>query len=67
MVPTRSLRTADRELAEARAAGKPPTKPLPPNALLQGLAPSAYVLKASDLERALFGAPHVLAGLSTTG
>ncbi|EFJ52522.1 hypothetical protein VOLCADRAFT_79148 [Volvox carteri f. nagariensis] len=57
------LRTADRERAEAAAAGRPPPQPLPPNALLAGLAPSAYVLKvvsgvrASELEQAVMMLP----------
>ncbi len=57
------LRTADKERAEAEAAGRPPPRPLPPNALMLGLAPSAYVLKvvsgvrASELEQAVMLLP----------
>ncbi|GLI64000.1 hypothetical protein VaNZ11_007154, partial [Volvox africanus] len=57
------LRTADRERAEAAEAGRPPPRPLPPNALLGTLAPSAYVLKivsavrASELEQAVMMLP----------
>ncbi|GLC41201.1 hypothetical protein PLESTB_001527400 [Pleodorina starrii] len=57
------LRTADKERAEAAEAGRPPPRALPPNALMGGLAPSAYVLKvvagvrASELEQAVMMLP----------
>ncbi|GIL71861.1 hypothetical protein Vretimale_671 [Volvox reticuliferus] len=57
------LRTADRERAEAATAGRPPPRPLPPNALMGSLAPSAYVFKvvsavrASELEQAVMMMP----------
>ncbi|GIL45803.1 hypothetical protein Vafri_2953 [Volvox africanus] len=57
------LRTADRERAEAAAAGRPPPRPLPPNALMGSLVPSAYVFKvvssvrASELEQAIMMMP----------
>lgn len=57
------MRAADRERAEAEAEGRPPPRPLPPNALLAGLAPSAYVFKvvsgvrASELEQAVMMLP----------
>ncbi|GFR42436.1 hypothetical protein Agub_g3341 [Astrephomene gubernaculifera] len=57
------LRGADKERAEAEAEGRPPPRPLPMNAVMQGLAPSAYVLKvvsgvrASELEQAVMMLP----------
>ena len=39
------LRQADKEAAEAERAGKPPPRPLPINAVMGGMPPSAYVLK----------------------
>ncbi|KAG2501235.1 hypothetical protein HYH03_001042 [Edaphochlamys debaryana] len=57
------LRAADKERAEAEKAGKPMPKPMPMNALLQGLAPSAYVLKvvggvrSAELEQAVMMLP----------
>ncbi|PNW77485.1 hypothetical protein CHLRE_10g438700v5 [Chlamydomonas reinhardtii] len=57
------LRQADKEAAEAERAGKPPPRPLPINAVMGGMPPSAYVLKvvsgvrASELEQAVMLLP----------